>query len=88
MQEEMIKRVAGVLEAWNPLGEAANTIDALDGYRYEAIDIISTIGILSGPFKVEKSIEQVLTQAFDIVLDREGLAKAAKDISSALGVSN
>ena len=40
MNEELIIKVANVLEEWNPLGEAANTVEQLDGYRYEAIDII------------------------------------------------
>ena len=88
MEEETIKRVAYVLEAWNPLGEAANTIEQLDGYRYEAIDIISTINIMSGSSTVENSIEQVLTQAFDITLDTKRLTDAAIDISHILGVSN
>ena len=88
MEEETIKRVANVLEAWNPLGEAANTIEHLDGYRYEAIDIISTINIMSGSNTVESSIEQVLTQAFDITLDTKRLTDAAIDISHILSVSN
>ena len=61
MHEEQFDQVAKVLEVWNPLGEAANTVDDLDGYRYEAIDIISTIELLSGANKVKKAIEQVLT---------------------------
>ena len=88
MEEEIILNVAGVLEAWNPLGEAANTVEDLSGYRYEAIDIISTIGLMSGPSKVEKSIEQVLSQAFDLELDRKALANAAKEIAHVLGLSN
>lgn len=87
-KKKTIRNVASVLEAWNPLGEAANTVEGLDGYRVEAIDVISTIGILSGPDKVEQSVAQVLTQAFDIVLNEEALADAAKDISRVLGVPN
>ncbi len=34
------------LEEWNPLGDAANTVDGLDWYRYAAIDIISTIELV------------------------------------------
>jgi len=51
MNEEQILNVAKVLEEWNPLGEAANTEEQLDGYRYEAIDIISTVQIVNGPGK-------------------------------------
>ena len=82
MHEEKIDQVAKVLEVWNPLGEAANTVDDLDGYRYEAIDIISTVELLSGANKVKKAIEQVLTQAFDFELDQSELAEAAKKVGS------
>ena len=69
MHEEQITQVAKVLEEWNPLGDAANTIDGLNGYRYEAIDIISTVEMLSGTSKVKKAISQVLTESFNIELD-------------------
>lgn len=88
MEEKIIDEVSGVLNSWNPLGEAANTIEDLAGYRYEAIDIISTINLMLGPSKVEKSIQQVLFQAFDIELDKDALSKASKDISAILGVPN
>ena len=82
MNEEQIINVAKVLEEWNPLGEAANTVEQLDGYRYEAIDIISTIQIVNGPGKIKESIEQVLTQAFNIELNQVKLAEAANKIKS------
>lgn len=85
MHEEQITQVAKVLEEWNPLGNAANTVDGLDGYRYEAIDIISTIELLAGPNKVKKAICQVLTEAFNIEVDQAELAKAAKRVESLLG---
>lgn len=70
MNEEQIIKVAKVLEEWNPPGEKANTIDQLDGYRYEAIDILASIKIVNGTDKVNKSIEQALTQAFNIELNQ------------------
>ena len=82
MNEEQIINVAKVLEEWNPLGEAANTVEQLDGYRYEAIDIVSTIQIVNGPGKIKESIEQVLTQAFNIELNQVKLAEAANKIKS------
>ena len=85
MHEEQITEVAKVLEEWNPLGDAANTVDGLDGYRYEAIDIISTIQLLSGPNKVRKAMEQVLTEAFNIELDQAELPEAAKRAERLLG---
>lgn len=85
MHEEQITEVAKVLEEWNPLGDAANTVDGLDGYRYEAIDIISAIELFAGPNKVRKAISQVLTEAFNIELDQAELAEAAKRVEGLLG---
>ena len=84
MTEEQIIKVAKILEEWNPLGEKANSIEQLDGYRIEAIDIISTIRIVNGPAKVRESIEQVLTQAFKIQLNEVKLAEAAERVKNVL----
>jgi len=86
MNEELIIQVANVLEEWNPLGEAANTVEQLDGYRYEAIDIISAIRIVNGPDKIKESIEQVLTQAFNIDLNKIKLEEATKKIKDLLSL--
>ena len=84
MNEELIIEVAKVIEEWNPLGEKANVIDGLEGYRYEAIDIISSSTILSRMQNVKESIEKVLTQAFNIELDKTKLDDAAKKIDAIL----
>ena len=42
-QEQQIIEIAKIIEDWNPLGEAANSIDQLEGYRYEAMDILSQL---------------------------------------------
>ena len=84
MNEEQIIEVAKVLEEWNPLGEKANTVEQLDDYRYEAIDIIAAINIVNGPDKVKESIEQVLTQAFNIELNQVKLAEVENKIKSLL----
>lgn len=88
MEEKIINEVSSILNSWNPLGEATNSIEDLSGYRYEAIDIISTVNIMAGPSKAEKSIQQVLFQAFDIELDKVELSNAARDISAILGIPN
>jgi len=88
MKEETISKVAGVLEAWNPLGEKAGSIEGLDGYRIEAIDIISTINVIFGPNNIEKAIAQVLPQAFNIEVDKTTVSKAANEISLILNSEN
>ena len=72
MDEKQIVRVAKILEAWNPLGEAAENINDLEGYYTEAVDIIATIEMSAGKNKVQRAIETVLTQAFTyhLVLQR------------------
>ena len=84
MHEEQIVQIAKILEEWNPLGEAANSTEQLDGYRYEAIDIIVTIEIVNGSNKVRKSIEQVLTQAFNIKLNQAKLNEASEKVKTIL----
>ena len=88
MKKETISKVASVLDVWNPLGEKAKSVEGLDGYRIEAIDILSTINIIRGSNKIEKSIMQVLSQAFDIKVDYLEASKAAKEISNILGAEN
>jgi len=82
MDEVIVNRIAKVIEEWNPLGEKANSIEGLEGYRYEAMDIISGSKILSKSQSVKESIYNVLTQAFHIELDDAQLSKAAKKIGS------
>ncbi len=84
MKEETIISVANILENWNPLGETSNSIPDLEGYRYEAIDILSTINFMSGPDKIEKAIEQVLSQAFKIKIDKQELPRIALNIKNLL----
>jgi len=84
MKEDEIIQVANILEEWNPLSEGANSIDDLDGYRIEAIDIISSTNIIYGTKKVKMAIETVLTQAFGIELDQSKLTEAAIKIEAIL----
>ena len=84
MTEEEIINVANILEEWNPLAEKANTIEGLEGYRYEAIDIISSSRILSKTQSIKESIEKVLTQAFSIKLNEQQLNEASNKIEAIL----
>ena len=85
MNEETIVQVAKVLEHWNPLGGAADSVEELDGYRIEAIDIISITDDIFSLKNVERAIKEVLTEAFEIELNSRELANAAKEIGNLLG---
>jgi len=80
MSEDNISKVAKIIEEWNPLGDDANKIEDLDGYRIEAMDIISISKILSKKQNIKTSIEKVLTQAFGIKLDKAMLIKVSHEI--------
>ena len=72
MNEELIVSVASVLEQWNPLGERVSEVGDLDGYRTEAMDILSSSYILKQPIK--QVVSTVLSQAFDLSLDEDQLS--------------
>lgn len=83
MKDETIKEVAKILEEWNPLGENAKFIKDLDGYRVEAIDIISTLDLHYGN-NVEKAVSGILEEAFDISLVSDEVKLAAERIREIL----
>ncbi len=70
MDEEKIAQVAAVLSEWNPLGDHAQEVEELDGYRTEAIDIIFDMDLRSARRveAISRSIRQILNQAFDTSL--------------------
>ena len=72
MNKDLIAAVANILGSWNPLGEKANSVESLDGYRIEAIDILSSSKILRIPIK--KAVKDVLEQAFDISINEVQLS--------------
>lgn len=68
MKEETITSVAAVLAKWNPLGERAGAVADLDGYRTEAIDMISTLRLRGRSVAPEEIVSDVLNQAFELTL--------------------
>ncbi len=83
MKEQTIEKVAKVLEEWNPLGENAKKIKDLNGYRVEAIDILSSTGLMPRN-NIEKTISDVLEQAFNIKPIEADVKLAAKRIKRIL----
>ena len=69
--EEHIQKVMDLLTEWNPLGDRADSVEDLDNYRSEAIDILFTLdleGFKSTPVRI---VRDVLNQAFDLSLSLE-----------------
>ncbi|HXV20352.1 MAG TPA: DUF1871 family protein [Desulfuromonadales bacterium] len=84
MNQDTISKIAAILEAWNPLGERAGNVEGLDGYKYEAIDIISTIRVINGEDKYNRAIKQVLGQSFDLEIEETKLREVSKKIEAIL----
>lgn len=84
MKEELINSVSTILSEWNPLGDRAEFTPDLEGYKYEAIDILSAIKITKVP--TEKAVSDVLTQAFSITLDKAQLKHYSSKIEQLTNV--
>jgi len=85
MNEEKIAEVANVLAQWNPLGEGARNVEDLNGYRIEAIDIISGLKVRGNSVKPERLVMEVLNQAFDLNLSSQSCIVAAQEIAAIVG---
>jgi len=84
MEEKKIQKVMKILSDWNPLKDRVATVSDLDGYRTEAIDILFQINLRLPKSNVLNIVRTVLTQAFDLALDKNECIKPAKRISEIL----
>ena len=64
--EEHIQKVMQLLVAWNPLGDRVNTIEQLDDYRTEAIDILFHLSLNGPNASPARIVQDVLNEAFDL----------------------
>ncbi|MDD5250142.1 MAG: hypothetical protein PHY45_14245 [Rhodocyclaceae bacterium] len=85
MNEEQITAVAHILAQWNPLGDGARSVEGLDGYRTEAVDIISGLKIRGNSVKPERLLMEVLNQAFGLGVTPQSCVAPAQEIARILG---
>ena len=79
MEDYETEEVAKILTEWNPLGDDAKKIKDLNGYRTEAMDIISSLEIYKNRMRPGNIIREVLNQAFDLYLtENECIAPTQK----------
>ena len=71
MEEEQISR--------------ADSVSDLDGYRIEAIDIIMALGVFRRFVSPEKTVSDILNQAFDLSLKPIDCVAPARKIQLILG---
>jgi hypothetical protein len=85
MSEEEIRKVASILNKWNPLGAKAESIPDLDGYRTEAIDIISALTVFEKLRNPRDVVMNGLNDAFELDLTPEECERPVHEILVALG---
>jgi hypothetical protein len=78
-------KVAAVLAERNSLGSRADSVSDLDAYRIEAIDIIMALGVFRSFVMPEKTVSDILNQAFDLSLKPGNRVAAARKIQLILG---
>ncbi len=85
MEDHEVSEVAKILNEWNPLGDDAERVDDLDGYKTESADILFELE-MSGMSnaRVMEVLMQVLSEAFDIELTENECSDAANRIIGVL----
>ena len=85
MEDFIISEVSKVLGEWNPLGEDAERVNDLDGYKTESIDILFELEMSSmNNVRVRKVVMQVLNEAFGIELTENECSDVANSIIGVL----
>jgi len=79
--EEQIQKVMQLLVEWNPLGDRVNSIEQLDDYRTEAIDILFSLSLNGPNASPARIVQDVLNEAFDLSLDLEECMDVGRKIS-------
>jgi hypothetical protein len=80
--EEHIQKVMQFLVAWNPLGDRVNSIEQLDDYRTEAIDILFHLSLNGPNASPARIVQDVLNEAFDLSLSLEECMDVGRKIST------
>jgi len=80
--DEMAMKIGRILAEWNPLGDAADTINDLNDYETEAFDILAAMEMFG--LSIERAVKSVLEEAFLVELDPVELAEHCKQIKAAL----
>ena len=81
MEDFEISEVAKVHIEWNPLGDDAERVNDLDGYKTESIDILFELeSSRINNAHVRKVVMQVLNEAFNIELTTSECTDAANRI--------
>jgi hypothetical protein len=84
MNKKLIAEVSKILMSWNPLGPKAKSIPDLDNYHTESIDILFAIEVAPSSDSIDRIVQDVLNQAFDLSLDLKTCSEPAQKITAVL----
>ena len=84
MNNQLIAEVSKILMSWSPLGPKAKSIPDLDNYHTEAIDILFAIEVAPNSDSIDRIVQEVLNQAFDLSLDLKTCSEPAQKITAVL----
>ena len=77
-------RIAKVLEDWNPLGSESIKVRDLNGYRTEAMDILSGLEFSLTEVSLVEIIQSILNDSFMLDLSLDACRPAAEKIEAIL----
>ncbi len=84
LDDEQIDKVKLVLTNWNPMGEQVSRVSDLDNYKIEAEDILFQIDKKSSIDRINKIMNDVISQAFGVYHDLSNTTKYAEKIRKIL----
>ena len=81
MEDYEVSEVAKILSEWNPLGDDAERVNDLNGYKTESADILFELEMNRlNKARVKEVVMQVLNEAFNIELTEGECSDAANKI--------
>ena len=82
--EEHIQKVMQLLDTWNPLGDRSSSVEDLDNYRTEAIDILFHLDMGEPNDNPTRVVRDVLNEAFGLTLSLDECQDVAQKIATCI----
>ena len=84
MNDDLIRKIQDIFINWNPLGEKSKSINDLDDYYTEVVDILFELNNKSTKPKIQKTIQDILNEAFDLSLSFDECNESALLVGKAI----
>jgi hypothetical protein len=84
MDNIQIEKVKQVLVEWNPLGDQAYKVKDLENYQIETVDLLFYIDKKSSIDRINKIMNDIMSEAFGVYHDLNKTRKFAEKIRKIL----